>query len=130
MWIFFKRYNDTYGHQQGDDCLRLVAQSIFAVARRPYDLVARYGGEEFVCILPETDSDGATSIAQKMIDAVQALAIEHSDSSISATVSISAGVATTYPTLDSTWDSLLKEADMQLYRAKEAGRNQVKYIEL
>ncbi|UJF22545.1 diguanylate cyclase domain-containing protein [Shewanella sp. OMA3-2] len=127
---FFKHYNDTYGHQQGDDCLRLVAQAIYAVARRPYDLVARYGGEEFVCILPETDSLGATLIAQKMINAVQALAIEHAGSSISSTVTISAGVATTYPTIDSRWDKLLNEADMQLYQAKDSGRNQVKCIAL
>lgn len=127
---FFKRYNDTYGHQEGDDCLRSVAQAIHATALRPYDLVARYGGEEFVCILPDTDSEGAVSIAQKMILAVQALAIEHSDSSISSTVTISAGVATILPTLDETWEPVLKEADMQLYQAKESGRNQVKWIKL
>jgi diguanylate cyclase (GGDEF)-like protein len=127
---FFKRYNDTYGHQEGDNCLRSVAQAIYGIARRPYDLVARYGGEEFVCILPDTDSEGAVSIAQKMVQAVQALAIEHTDSSISSTVTISAGVATILPTLDETWEQVLKEADMQLYEAKAAGRNQVKGIAL
>lgn len=127
---FFKRYNDTYGHQKGDDCLHLVAQAIHGVALRPYDLVARYGGEEFVCILPDTDSEGATSIAQKMVEAVQALAIEHTDSSIAPTVTISAGVASILPTLDTTWEQVLKEADIQLYQAKEAGRNQVQCIEL
>ncbi|WP_434927400.1 diguanylate cyclase domain-containing protein [Shewanella sp. HL-SH2] len=127
---FFKRYNDTYGHQEGDNCLRAVAQAIYGIALRPYDLVARYGGEEFVCILPDTDSEGAVSIAQKMVQAVQALAIEHTDSSISSTVTISAGVATILPTLDETWEQVLKEADMQLYQAKESGRNQVKGITL
>ena len=127
---FFKRYNDKYGHQQGDDCLRLVAQAIRSVAGRPYDMVARYGGEEFVCILPDTNLEGALSISQKMIDAVQDLAIEHTDSTISDTVTISAGVATIYPKLDSSWEHVLNEADKQLYLAKKEGRNQVRGVSL
>jgi len=123
---FFKRYNDKYGHQQGDDCLRSVAQAISDVAGRPYDLVARYGGEEFVCILPDTNLDGALSIAEKMIVAVQNLAIEHADSTISDSVTISAGVSTLFPKLDSSWEHALNEADKQLYLAKKGGRNQVK----
>lgn len=127
---FFKHYNDTYGHQKGDDCLHLVAQTIDSIVRRPYDLVARYGGEEFICILPDTDLEGALSIAEKMIYEVEALSIEHNGSRISSFVTISAGVASILPTLDLTWQSVIEEADKQLYQAKENGRNRVCGISL
>ncbi|QYK01253.1 diguanylate cyclase domain-containing protein [Shewanella psychrotolerans] len=122
---FFKHYNDAYGHQKGDDCLRIVAKAIASITRRPYDVVARYGGEEFICIFPDTTLDGGLSIAKKMISAVEALAIEHKGSRISSSVTISAGVASVCPSQNLTWQSVIEEADKQLYQAKENGRNRV-----
>ena len=127
---FFKHYNDTYGHQKGDDCLRFVAEAITSVIHRPFDVVARYGGEEFICILPDTALDGGLSIAEKMINAVEALSIEHKGSSISSSVTISAGVASIFPSQDLTWQSVIEDADKQLYQAKENGRNRVCGISL
>ena len=126
----FKQYNDTYGHQQGDACLVAVAGVLSQRVRRPYDLVARYGGEEFVCILPETDSLGATQRAEAMRAAVKALEIEHQDSAAGPLVSISLGVATQIPGADSSAEALLAAADAQLYQAKAAGRDRVSAIEL
>lgn len=126
---FFKRFNDRYGHQEGDHCLRLVAQTINSVLRRPMDYVARYGGEEFICILPETSLSGALQMAQRIVDAVRALHIEHLDSCFKE-VTISAGIASVQPTSDVSWFSLIETADQQLYHAKENGRNQVFGLEV
>ena len=91
---FFKRYNDHYGHQAGDDCLRQVAATLKSNLRRPADLVARYGGEEFACILPETGLDDAVELAKQLERQVRALAISHAYSDVAPTVTISLGVAT------------------------------------
>lgn len=120
----FKRYNDRYGHQQGDECLRRVAQGISQALQRPLDLVARYGGEEFVCILPDTLLSGALHIAQNIVDAISALQLEHLDSEFEK-VTLSAGVASVVPHQAMTWDELIEVADQQLYLAKDSGRNQV-----
>ena len=122
---FFKRYNDSYGHKQGDECLIAVAHAIDAAVNRPYDLVARYGGEEFVCILPQTEFAGALHIAQTIVERVNALKIPHKSSDISEFVTISAGLVTTIPKLEIPQDSLIEAADKQLYIAKEKGRNRV-----
>ncbi|WP_339503437.1 diguanylate cyclase [Pseudomonas silesiensis] len=122
---FFKRYNDRYGHQAGDDCLSSVAQALSKTVRRPYDLVARYGGEEFACILPKTDHSGAVEIAEKMQKHVRALGIEHSASDIDRVVTISLGVATMTPTGDLEFKVLIEAADKQLYKAKKTGRARV-----
>ncbi|MGI2189081.1 diguanylate cyclase [Shewanella oncorhynchi] len=121
---FFKRFNDHYGHQEGDQCLRQVAQAISGSLRRGIDFVARYGGEEFICILPETPLSGAMNMAQNIVIAVQALHLEHVDSSFKE-VTISAGVSSVIPRQDLTWQSLIETADQQLYLAKERGRNQI-----
>ena len=129
---FFKRYNDRYGHQAGDDCLRRVAACLKAGIHRSTDLVARYGGEEFVCLLPETDLPGALLVARQLGAAVQALQIEHADSQAAAVVSVSLGVCsrsghTAALAADATpgsAEALLREADAQLYMAKSSGRNQ------
>lgn len=126
---FFKRYNDRYGHQDGDQCLRQVAKKISHSLQRPTDLVARYGGEEFICILPETPFLGAMYIAQLIVDAVQTLHLEHLDSSFKE-VTISAGVSSVLPQQDLTWQALIETADQQLYLAKENGRNQVAGLSL
>lgn len=122
---FFKRYNDQYGHQSGDGCLRSVAQALSEMVRRPYDLVARYGGEEFACVLPGTDLSGAVEIAEKMQERVRALGIEHSASDVDIVVTISLGVATLTPTNDLEFQVLIENADKQLYEAKKAGRARV-----
>ena len=93
----FKRYNDHYGHQQGDACLQAVARAVAGCLRRGTDLVARYGGEELVVLLPETDAAGATALARRMVQAVQALALPHADSLAGPCVSISAGVCSQVP---------------------------------
>lgn len=122
---FFKLYNDTYGHTEGDVCLRLVAQKIQDTVNRPYDLVARYGGEEFVCILPNTDLVGGTYVAQQIVDSIVSLKIAHESSKVSSYVTISAGVATVVPTRNVSANMLIEAADKQLYLAKKRGRNRV-----
>jgi diguanylate cyclase (GGDEF)-like protein/PAS domain S-box-containing protein len=124
----FKAYNDCYGHQAGDDCLRRVAQAMSAVVQRPSDLLARYGGEEFAVILPETDKFGAGLVAENLRQAIEALAIPHAGShadSHGGCVTISAGVSWASIDSDNTGAALLREADQALYEAKKAGRNRV-----
>jgi diguanylate cyclase (GGDEF)-like protein len=122
---YFKRYNDRYGHQAGDGCLKSVAQALSETVRRPYDLVARYGGEEFACVLPNTVLSGAVEIAERMQERVRTLGIEHSASDVDRVVTISLGVATLTPTRDLEFQALIEAADKQLYEAKTAGRARV-----
>lgn len=121
----FKRYNDLYGHPQGDLCLQCVAQAVQSAARRPRDFVARYGGEELAMILPDTDAQGAAVVAEAARAAVAALGLPHAGSEISH-VSVSVGIAVHVPSkaLQRPQD-LLQAADNALYRAKNAGRNTV-----
>ena len=119
----FKAYNDNYGHLEGDDCLRRVARAMASCILRPADVVARYGGEEFVVLLPNTSSEGAMLVAERLRKAVNDEAIPHSHSLGGSTVSISLGVAEKAE--DQTSDGLLEVADKNLYKAKEGGRNQV-----
>ncbi|WP_200321390.1 diguanylate cyclase domain-containing protein [Sphaerospermopsis aphanizomenoides] len=121
---YFKRYNDYYGHQLGDECLIIIAQAIQQVVFRPADLVARYGGEEFVAILPDTDIEGAIAVAQKIHAAIQALAIPHQTSEVSDIVTISLGITTITPTSELSLATIIDQADQALYRAKQQGRNQ------
>lgn len=119
---FFKKYNDHYGHLDGDDCLRLVATSLRKVMRRPNDTFARYGGEEFACIMPETTREGAVHMANKMLKAVRDAGIKHEVSEMGI-VTVSIGVAYTVgQKLEATHD-LLSNADERLYSAKQEGRN-------
>lgn len=121
----FKRYNDTYGHQKGDECLRSVARALEEKIFRPADMVARYGGEEFVILMPNTDLNGARLVAERVVQHVHGLAIVHENSDIDGLVSISAGVAANVPTPNLAADRLLASADSALYAAKHAGRNRV-----
>lgn len=123
----FKRFNDCYGHVKGDECLQQVAQVMAACVARPADLVARYGGEEFACILPETDSRGAVAIAEKIRRRIFALAIPHAGSDVAEYVTASLGVVTTQCTESGTSVDLVARVDEQLYRAKNSGRNRVKF---
>lgn len=120
----FKKFNDTYGHIIGDDCLRQVADTLSDTVRRPADFVARYGGEEFSAVLPDTDADAARLIAELMRKRVESLEISHSGSS-SEVVTVSLGVATVVPRRSSDPEMLVQSADKMLYEAKEGGRNQV-----
>lgn len=122
---FFKKYNDTYGHQAGDDCLRNVATAVSTAIKRPGDLVARYGGEEFAIILPNTPKAGAVHVAIAIKAAIQALAMVHSGSTISRYVTLSLGVSSVVPQVDFSPMSLLAAADRALYKAKLGGRNQI-----
>lgn len=119
----FKRYNDTYGHQKGDECLRSVAEAISGAVYRPADLAGRYGGEEFAVIMPNTEPDGGHAVAERICQAVQALAIPHCASDVTDCVTLSIGVATAIPRPGSTPGALVAAADEALYRAKRTGRN-------
>lgn len=120
---YFKAYNDTYGHQGGDDCLKQVAQGIERAAQRSSDLVARYGGEEFAVIMPNTPLQGAACVAEEIRKNVKALAIHHSQSLVSEYVTLSIGVATTIPHKNNNENHLIKMADKALYGAKSQGRD-------
>ncbi|MEH2329902.1 PleD family two-component system response regulator [Nostoc sp.] len=120
---FFKLYNDTYGHRVGDRCLQKIAQAIKDMIKRPGDLVARYGGEEFAVILPNTDTEGATHVADEICHAVRILAIPHQNSQVSSHVTISVGFTTEIPQPDSDLEEMIAAADRALYEAKAAGRD-------
>lgn len=120
---FFKPYNDHYGHWQGDECLREIALALSSAVKRPSDMVARYGGEEFVVLLKGTDEDGASQVAQTLIDAVAECKIVHEFSPVGQFVTISIGVAFRAAGGDISREDLLKRADDKLYEAKERGRN-------
>jgi diguanylate cyclase (GGDEF)-like protein len=126
---FFKRFNDHYGHQTGDECLRRVTSAVKSSLKRPADHVARYGGEEFVCVLPETDLTAATQMAEHIREAVFALQIPHSDSVTASVVTISLGVFCTFARAGGSAEELVHQADLQLYAAKAAGRNRVSAAE-
>lgn len=119
---YFKRFNDHYGHQVGDMCLKEVAQALKRSVRTPSDLVARYGGEEFVLLLPNTDSEAATAVAQRLQDGLASLQLEHLASDVAPWVTVSQGIASIVSGEGAS--QLLERADRALYRAKESGRNQ------
>lgn len=124
---FFKPFNDNYGHQVGDECLKAVARTLAETLHRPSDMVARYGGEEFAAILPDTDQTGARAVAEALREAVQGLAITHRFSAVSRVVTLSVGLACEHPARgdDNGFVRLLKSADAALYEAKKNGRNRV-----
>lgn len=124
---FFKLYNDTYGHLQGDECLKQVAETLKNSIKRAADFVARYGGEEFVAILPETDEIGARKIAENIRQTVETLGIRHDASKISNVVTISLGVATISGNCNLPPELVAQLADEALYEAKNSGRNRVEY---
>ncbi|MOA02995.1 Phytochrome-like protein cph2 [compost metagenome] len=121
---YFKKYNDHYGHQAGDDCLRRVAQALTTHTQRAGDRVARYGGEEFVLITTTTGIDKALEHAQAICQATQDMALPHEMSPFGR-VTVSIGLAVMAFNKEGTADELLKQADQALYSAKARGRNQV-----
>ena len=122
----FKLFNDTCGHGAGDDCLRRIADATKGALQRPADFVARYGGEEFVALLPDTTLEGAMAVAEGIRTAVGALNIPHSATSSAPHVTVSLGVATCVATNSPNPNSLVEAADVQLYAAKNEGRNRTK----
>jgi len=121
---YFKLYNDNYGHQAGDECLKVVAAQMLRAAPRASDVVARYGGEEFVFALGETDMDGAVWVANHLRQRIEDLNMPHATSKFKH-VSVSCGVASVIPNDKVSLETLLQSADYALYRAKEQGRNRV-----
>jgi diguanylate cyclase (GGDEF)-like protein len=119
----FKNFNDHYGHQAGDECLRQVAFALQSSCRRPADLAARYGGEEFAIILPDTGLIGAVQIAEAARDTVAQLRIAHAHSPAAPHVTISCGVALVLRNVEASAETLIFEADQMLFQAKRQGRN-------
>lgn len=120
---FFKQYNDHYGHIQGDQCLKRVAQCLSQAATRPRDFLARFGGEEFVLVLPETDATSAKKLAQRCHDLIFKQQIPHENSPISHILTVSSGVAAIIPSREDDAISFIEETDRRLYQAKQLGRN-------
>jgi methyl-accepting chemotaxis protein len=120
---FFKDYNDTYGHDMGDSCLRGIAAALSHCLEREEDFVSRYGGEEFVVVLPNTDEDGARVIAEKLLKRVRDCCIPHANSVAADTVTISIGGTTGTAKHSQNVSDYVKRADSALYKSKRGGRN-------
>lgn len=120
---WFKDFNDTYGHQAGDACLKSVANAMADGLSRAGDSIARYGGEEFAVILPMTDLDGAVKVADHLRRRVEALGIANSASKVSPHVTVSCGVTSLTPNQDAALSDFIRLSDYALYQAKQAGRN-------
>jgi diguanylate cyclase (GGDEF)-like protein len=122
---YFKKINDSYGHQVGDDCIFYLAKLISETMRRPADLVARYGGEEFVVLLPETDINGALFLGEKIREKARQMHTLQPKEHPLPELTISIGCASTVPTTSGTPVELIRNADKSLYYAKAQGRNRV-----
>lgn len=122
---YFKRVNDRYGHQRGDEYLKRIAECANGFAKRPGDVCARYGGEEFVLVLGNTAGNKAEKVATKLLSAVEALQIPNEDSPVRPVVTISAGVVTVLPEQQTDRDDVIRRADRLLYKAKKQGRNRI-----
>lgn len=127
---YFKQYNDAYGHQVGDDCLRQIAGAIAGAARRPSDLAARYGGEEFAVLLPNTTVSGAMEVVRTIQTRIKALQLIHQQSKVSQYVTVSFGIASVTTSEAMTPEQLLFQSDRALYQAKIDGRNCVRFVEI
>jgi len=126
---YFKKYNDTYGHSEGDICLKEVAETISMTLLRPDDFAARYGGEEFTVVLPYTDETGARFIAEKILKNIRELNIPHEKSEAADHVTISIGITATSVIFSKNIDDYFKKADIALYQSKQDGRNRYTYID-
>jgi diguanylate cyclase (GGDEF)-like protein len=122
---YFKKYNDSLGHLEGDRALIAVAQCLKNSLKRETDFVARFGGEEFVCLLPFIEKDEAYDFAKTLVQNIENMKIHHPMSECSKYITISAGMAIIIPNENNSSSELLEEADKALYKAKEAGRNKV-----
>jgi len=127
---FFKKYNDTYGHKDGDNCLIAVAQALTKGVTRADDFVARYGGEEFVAVLPNTDEKGALIVAEKLLQSVRACNIPHEKNEAAPYVTISIGITAADVDQTQSMEDYIKRADEMLYKSKQSGRNQYSFMQL
>jgi diguanylate cyclase (GGDEF)-like protein len=126
---FFKKFNDTYGHAEGDECLKAIAVTLNKIVTRNADFVARYGGEEFVVVLPGTDEEGARLMAEKMLEGVRNLNIPHKKNT-GKIATISIGIAAGDYAHTKSWPDYQKKADEALYISKNAGRNRYTLLSL
>lgn len=122
---YFKQYNDHYGHVQGDECLRRVAQAIDVAASRSRDLCARFGGEEFVLLLPATDAEAARNVAERCRKLLAGEALPHARSGVGRKVTVSMGVGTVVPAENDDPEVFLDRVDRRLYQAKSIGRDRI-----
>ena len=122
---YFKKYNDTYGHIQGDECLKSVARQLEAFFHDKGYFAARYGGEEFAVVLPNTDAQKASQVAEDFQAAIREMKIEHANSKVSEIVTISIGVSCVKPSDPEEMKQILEFADRALYKAKQNGRNRI-----
>ncbi|MFA6179819.1 MAG: sensor domain-containing diguanylate cyclase [Candidatus Methylopumilus sp.] len=120
---YFKQYNDHYGHIQGDECLKRVAQALSAAATRARDFFARFGGEEFVLVLPETDAEAAKKVAERCRNLIFKEQIPHAKSEVSQMLTVSIGVGTITPSHKDEAIAFIEDVDKRLYQAKQQGRN-------
>jgi diguanylate cyclase (GGDEF)-like protein len=121
---YFKAYNDRYGHPAGDACLTQLAQTIKRLLKRPGDILTRYGGEEFAIILPNVNVNGALYMADRIQAELKRLALPHESSQVSPYLTVTQGISTIVPQLDTPISQLIESADQALYLAKQQGRNQ------
>lgn len=126
---YFKKYNDTYGHDKGDTCLKNLASIMNACLHRPSDIAARYGGEEFTILLPETTKAGAIEVADRLHDLLRKKSIPHESSSLNKLLTISIGIASLIPKAGDDYKIIQLIADKELYKAKANGRNCTSYGE-
>jgi len=126
----FKKYNDTYGHREGDVCLRKIAEAISGSLTRADDFAARYGGEEFIVVLPNTNEEGARFIAERILANIVALAIPHEKSDVADCVTISIGATSGDVKQGQSIDVYIKRADEALYASKHGGRNRYTFLGL
>ncbi|TMS83366.1 diguanylate cyclase [Pseudoalteromonas sp. S554] len=122
---FFKKYNDSYGHQKGDEALKQVAETLQNLCKRPGDLAARYGGEEFALILPCTNTDNAYCFSTLIQKEIAKLGIEHKYSEVSDMLTLSIGFYSLIPNTKTIAEDIIAKADAALYNAKETGRNKI-----
>jgi len=126
---YFKRYNDAYGHEQGDACLIAVSGALAGGITRGTDFTARYGGEEFIAVLPYTDEAGGRLVAEKLLARVRKLNLPHGDSPVATRVTVSIGVTTGKVMFGHNWEDYVKRADDALYMSKQNGRDRFTYLD-
>jgi len=125
---FFKRYNDNYGHNMGDICLKAVAECLVEGFCREDDFAARYGGEEFVVVLPFTDENGAEIVANRILESMRRRVIPHEKSDVEKFVTVSIGGTTSFVKYTHTGTDYIKKADQALYMSKQNGRNMYSFL--